>query len=238
LDAVSLNCPSSHILGRLDVTSVTRYNGKLESAEMIRSLGIICQTLSTGFKYQNRDSPFTGVLLAHWQSNFSPIVCNELIKFINRLGLEVYLEVSGPDFLSDKDCRELNMVLIKGIIVRNASILEDGDRRNCFQMKKMQPILRAVAAQACIRDITLMMWETIPDNVPLDLAVAKRSYVWYKYFSAIPWIGPESALFDATVAYNQTVADEPLGALMWLKNDTIIDAQEVWRLNDTVRMTT
>jgi hypothetical protein len=235
-EAVSSQCTSAHILGRVEVESVVQCRSSSDAAETIRSIGTLAQFLTTHLKRKNYDSPFTGVLLAEWQTSFSPVICNEIIKLINRLGFDVYLEVSGPNFLSAKECREINMELFKGIICRNGSILEDGDRRNCFQMDNMQPILRAVAAQNCLREITLMMWETIQDDIRLDLSVAKRSFVWYRYCSAISWIGPKSALTDAKVAYNQTVADEPLGALMWLKNDKIIDIQEVWRLNDNVSL--
>jgi hypothetical protein len=233
-EAVYTKCKSSHIVSRVEVASVVQCNNNSDAADIIQSIGTLAQYLSTHLKRKNHDSPFTGILLSEWKASFSPVICNEIVKFINKLGLDVYLEVSGPDFLNAKECRQLNMERIKGIICRNGSILEDGDRRNCYQMNNMQPILRAVAAQACVREITLMMWEIIHDEVKLDLAVAKRSFVWYRYFSAISWIGPRAALNDAKVAYTRTIADEPLGALMWLKNDKIIDVQEVWRLNDKV----
>jgi hypothetical protein len=234
-EAVSSHCASKHILGRVEVGSIARSIKRSDNDSIIKGLGLVSEYLHMHFRRITQDSVYTAVLLADWQTTFSPLVCNELVKFIQGLGLDVYLEISSPEFISESDCRQLNMELFKGVVCRNGAILEDGDRRNCFQMRPMQPIIRAVAAQACIRTITLMMWETLPDHGPLDLAVAKRSFVWYQYYSAISWIGPRAALSDATVACSATLADEPLSALMWLKNDKTIDTQEVWRLNDSVR---
>ncbi|TKA72816.1 hypothetical protein B0A49_05480 [Cryomyces minteri] len=181
-----------------------------------------------------RWSPCTGVLLANWQLHFPPIICNELIKYLNGLNLAVYLEISPPSYLTPSECSDIDMKLIDGIICRNGTILPNGDRRNYFQMADMRRAQRALAKHASMRGSSFMMWETIEDTIELTHSVAKRSFNWCRFNSAISWIGPEAALFDAEVAITRTVVGEPLGALMWLKSNEIMAAHDIWRLNDKI----
>jgi hypothetical protein len=229
LDAISSQCTSKHILGRLDVGMILQSNGSSDRPDVIRSLDIVTKTLLTSFKRpQDTQSPFTGVLLADWQTHFQPVIFNELIKFIHGSGLDVYLEVCSPAARAESLYRDINMELIKGIACRNGSILSDGDRRNFFQMADMRPALRNLVARS-LRDPIIMIWETIDDDVELTPAVVKRSFTWCKFYNAISWIGPKAALTDAGIAATKTVTGEPSAALMWLKNDEVMKAHETWR---------
>jgi hypothetical protein len=236
LEAVYTKCHAKHIVARIDVGACAPSGRPTDTAEVLKCIGMLTQTIIANIKRSGRETPFTGLLLANWRNSFSPMICTKYTSFLKGLGLDIYLEVSEPDFLTQTEVRRLDMTQYQGVVLKNGSILKSGDRRNCYQMANMQPVLRAVAAQACVRSISLMMWEGIQDDVVLDLAVARRSFTWYKYYSAISWIGPEAALMDAQIARARTLADEPLGSLMWLKNDAVMDAQEFWRFNDTVSL--
>jgi hypothetical protein len=109
-------------------------------------------------------SPFTGVVLAEFQSHFQPAVLNSVVKYINGLGIDVWLEMGPPEYLSERDAREINMELIRGIICRNGTIRPDGDRQNYFQMTKMRTAQRLIAAQRVVHGPPMMMWETINDS--------------------------------------------------------------------------
>lgn len=231
LDALSTCQPSSsHILGRLDVGMLVKLDCSSNSDEVIRSLGIVAQTLTTYFK-----SPFNGVLLANCYTHFQPPVLNEVAKFINGLGLDVWLEICGPAYLTERQGRDIDMKFIRGIVYRNGTVRPDGDRQNYFQMAAMRTAMRAIAAQRVKHGPTRIMWETIDDGMELQYAAIQRSFTWCRYNSALCWIGHAAALIDAEAAVTQTVANKPLGALMWLKGDDIIKVHDTWRSNDQVR---
>ena len=229
-------CTSKHVLGRVDVSLLAPIDQKDPTGtNPMQFLQIVTRAVVQSFKrVQDMYTPFTGILLANWEAHFSPAVCNELIRFFEALGLDVYLEVSPPDYLSEKVSRAINMDPIRGIIYRNGSIFPNGERRNYFQMAEMRNSLRALAAKSDMITSTVIMWDTIDDDVELEHAVVKRSFTWCNFSSALSWIGPESALFDADVAIKRTISGEPLGAMMWLKEDSIIKLHETWRTNDRV----
>jgi hypothetical protein len=240
LDALSTCQPTStHILGRLDVRTLVKSDCSSSSDEVIQSLDIVAQTLATYFKnQQDVQSPFTGVLLADFQTHFQPAVLNEVTKYINGLGLDLWLEMSPPAYLTERQCRDINMKFIRGIIFRNGTIRPDGDRQNYFQMTEMRTAMRTVAAQRVWHGPPIVMWETVDDGVELQYAVVQRTFNWCRYNSALCWIGTTAALTDAEAAAAQTVADKPLGALMWLKDDNVMKAHDIWRSNDQVRLST
>lgn len=236
LNALSLCQPTStHILGRLDVRMLSKSEYSSNSDEVIRSLGIVAQALNTYFKNQQGEkSLFTGVLLADFHAHFQPAVLNEVAKYINGLGLDLWLELSPPDYLTHHQATSINMKLIRGIVYRNGTIRPDGDRQNYFQMTEMRTVMRAVAAQRVAHGPPIIMWETVNDDMELQYAVVQRCFNWCRYNSALCWIGRESALNDADMAATETIATKPLGALMWLKDEDIMKAHSIWRTNDQV----
>jgi len=240
LNALSTCQPNAtHILGRLNVRTLTKSDASSNSDEVIRCLQTVAQTLTTYFKSQEGgvQSCFTGVLLADFDTHFQPAVLNEIAKFINGLGLDLWLEMSPPGYLSERQCQNINMQLIRGIVYRNGTIRSDGDRQNFFQMTEMRTAMRAVAAQRVAHGPPIMMWETIDDGASLSYAVVQRSFNWSRFNSALLWIGPSAALTDAELAAVQTVAEKPLGALMWLKSDENMKAHGIWRSNDHISQT-
>jgi hypothetical protein len=229
-------CTSKHILGRLDVEALIASDKNAgDTSKMIQSLDTIVRALLHSFKRpQDMHSPFTGVLLANWEAHFPPVVFNALIKYIGSIGLDSYLEISPPNYLSEEESRAIDMEPVRGIVCRNGSIFPNGERRNYFQMAEMRHSLRALAAKSAMISSTVMMWDTVDDNVKLEHAVVKRSFTWCNFVNALSWIGPERALTNADVAVTRTVNGEPLGAMMWLKEDAIMKLHETWRTNDRV----
>jgi hypothetical protein len=237
LDAISSPETSAQVLGRLDVSSVVKADRSCSDEEVIRSLRIISQTLVASFKRpDDLRSPFTGILLAKWQKHFHPVVFNELVKHVNNIGLDVYLELSSPDFLTEEECSGIDLSLTKGIICRNGSMLPNGDRRNYFQMAELRRAQRAAARQPHKRGSNFLIWETLDDDVEVSHAVVKRSFNWCRFNNALSWIGSRAALTNADLAARETIAGEPLGALMWLKEESVLKSHDAWRLNDTVRL--
>jgi hypothetical protein len=204
------------------------------NAEMVKSLDIVVQAIIRSLKRpQDIQSRFTGVLLADWQRFFTASVFNELLKFLVDVGLDVSLEISPSITPAECQPKGVKMELISGLVIRNGTILADGNIRNFFQAADMRVVTRALAQASKGRSI-VMMWETVDDDVELEHAVAKRSFTLCGFSSAISWIGSRAALTNAEIAAVKTVKEEPLGALMWLKDDNIITLHDKWRLNDQV----
>ena len=226
---------SAHILGRLDVSTLTKSPASMSSDEVVKSLGVVTETLDTQFvSKQSSCTPFTGVLLANTSGHFQPAVLNKVARIIKRIGFDVWLEMSPPAYLSEYECREINMAMIRGVVCRNGTIRPDGDRQNYFQMTEMRTAMRTIAAQRVPHGPPLMMWETVEDGLELQYAVVKRTFDWCRYNSVLCWIGHTDALSNAEATLTDSILDKPLGALMWLKGDDIMKAHDSWRSNDRV----
>ena len=230
---VSSQRGATFYLGRLDVASTVGSKPLVKGSnnvEAIESLGVIAQIIESVFNAPR----LSGVLLANWQEYFTPGVCNALIRYLHNLGFAVYLEISPPTYIPDEYARSYDMQLISGIACRNGTVLSTGMQCDPFMMQAFWPALRALAAHASMGCSTVLIWDTVDDNVEVQQAVIKRSYDWCRFNSALSWIGPASALFDANIAQARTVPGEPLGAMMWLKNEDTIAVHDLWRLNDKI----
>jgi hypothetical protein len=231
----SLKTPRQ-ILGRLDVASLTGQESASNDEEILRSIRLLDEAVTAHFaNASGAKSLFTAILLGDFSRHFSPPVVNELVAYINSLGIPVWLEMSHPHYLSDAECRQIKMNCIAGVIYRNGTIRTDGLQQNYHQMDPMRTAQRAIAAQRCVHGPPMMLWETIDDGVEHQYAVTQRCFNWCRFNSALPWIGSTSALIDADAASKYSVKDKPLGALMWMKNDANMKAHNIWRTNDKVR---
>jgi hypothetical protein len=234
LDAISSNCTSSRILGRFDVGMILESTYDFDSDNVVKSLDIVVQTILRSLKRpQDILTRFTGVLLANWEKHFTATVFNEVLKFIVDVGLEVNLEISPSITPSECQPKGVRLELVSGLAIRNGTILAGGEQRNYFQAANIRVVTRALAQATKGRSI-VMMWETINDDVKLEHAITKRSFVLCGFSSAINWIGSQAALTIPEAAAAKTIKEEPLGALMWLKDNQIITLHDKWRLNDTV----
>lgn len=235
LDALSTDHASSiHKIGRLDLRALADSSASSNSEEVIRVLSALAETLSTHFQSQLH-MPFTGVLLAGFKNHLQPVVLNKTATYVRSLGLELWLEIetSPLECLTQLECRGIKMDLFKGIVYRNGTIRRDGDRQNYFHMTEMRTAMRAIAAQ---RSGSLMaLWETLDDGVQPQYAIVQRSFNWAQFNSALCWIGSAGSLTDADAAAVHTVHNKPLGGLMWLKDENVMQAHNFWRANNQVR---
>ncbi|KAI9374749.1 hypothetical protein BJX61DRAFT_540453 [Aspergillus egyptiacus] len=178
-------------------------------------------------------SSFTGILVANWEGTLSSECWNMLLRAVKQSGLSVFLETAPPDFLKDRTC--LQDDAISGVVVRNASILPDGKKRDYFQLQKMKSTIKAFVSEACMRDFVVVAWETIDDDAPLSNAVIRRSLQWCNFYSAIPWIGRKAALENVAI---NTKLPEPLSSFGWLKDPDVMNAHDSWRSNPSIEVDT
>lgn len=232
---------STHIIGRLGISTLAKSDGSSSHDDVIRAIDIIAQTLATRFmtpqdmaSSSSSASPFTGVLLAGFEAHFQPPVLNEIARYIRSLGLDLWLEMGPPAYPTERECRDINMELVRGVVCRNSTIRPDGDIQDYFQMTSVRTAMRAIAAQRIPHGPPLMIWETVDDDVELQYAVVQRSFNWCRYNSALCWIGSAAALTDAAVSAAASASEKPLGALMWLKNEDNMRAHDSWRSNNQV----
>lgn len=208
------------VLARIDLGRIL---SKQDST--LEALDKVANTLTGTF----RGTAFSGLLLAQWESIFSRATLRNLLKVINGLGLSVYLETGPPDFL--KDPKVLQTDAVSGLVIRNASILPNGEKRDYFQMANLKPTIKAFVSEACMRDFVVMAWETVDDHVVLSNAVVRRAMQWCNFYSTITWIGSASALTDATL--NSRIS-EPLPAFGWLKDGEVMKVHDIWRSNSSI----
>ena len=214
------------IIGRLDIGKILHVPVGTRQPEelLISAIDQLMTIVLTRFQDQEgRSNGFTGVLLAGWEAT-STKVLHGLSDTLSNFDLEVYLETSAPDFLHDANV--LNSGAITGLVIRNGLVLENGERRDCFGLEALRTTLKAFVSQACLRDFTVLIWDTLGDDVVPSNAVLKRTFSWCSFYSAVPWIGPQSALFDASV---DVVPFEPLGAFDWLKEPRVMELHDLWK---------
>lgn len=173
-----------------------------------------------------RNTAFSGILFANWEAIFTPPVEQRLFETITNLGLAVYLETQPPNFLENR--KILQSRAVSGLVVRNASILFDGEKRDYFQMTTLQSTIKACVSEACTRHFVILVWETVADDAVLSNPVVRRSLQWSNFYNAIPWIGGESALQNSDL---NTPIIEPLSAFGWLKEAQIMETHDIWRSN-------
>lgn len=208
------------ILGRLDFQDISP-----KQDMTIATIDRIEKALSEVFE----GSAFTGILFANWEGKLVSGCWASVLEAVQRSGLSIYLETAPPDFLPDRNV--LQNQAISGLVVRNASILPSGQKRDYFQLEKMKATIKAFVSEACMRDFVVVAWETIDDDAALSNAVVRRSLQWCNFYSAIPWIGRRAALENASL---NTKLPEPLSSFGWLKEPEIMSAHETWRSNSSI----
>ncbi|KAL4926988.1 glycosyltransferase family 4 protein [Aspergillus undulatus] len=208
------------ILGRLDFQDV--------ASKQDMTLAVIDQ-IDKAVSEVFEGSAFTGILFANWEGKLSSACWASVLQAVQRLGLSIYLETAPPNFLPDRNALENQA--ISGLVIKNASILPNGQKRDYFQLQSMKATIKAFVSEACMRDFVVVAWETIDDDAVLSNAVVRRSLQWCNFYSALPWIGRKAALENVTL---NTKLPEPLSSFGWLKEPDIMSAHETWRSNKSL----
>jgi hypothetical protein len=227
LDAIATIRPAGAFsrVGRLYLPDIHSPKHQPDEQDIVLGVEKVRSVLEKGFDYSRRQSSsFTGVLLAGWEDWLPIPVFDALTRYLSSTGLDVYLEIAPPDFLSKVGAP--NMENFAGVVVRNGTILPTGDVRDYFQMAVMKSAVKAFVTQTCLREFKVMVWETIDDRISLSHAVTKRCYMWCRYYSAMVFIGSKASLQDAAICVG---VPEPLAAFQWLKDQRVMKIHNKWR---------
>jgi hypothetical protein len=232
-DTCGMSGAPTRVIGRIDLAVLLRnpvHEGMSESS-LISSLDRIMSTVSTHFQGVDGGidgNGFNGILLAGWEIFPIPVL-NLLNAVLATNGLEVYLETGGPDFL--KTPNVLTADSIAGLVIRNALMHSNGDRRDCFDMESLRSTVKSFISQACLRNFAVLVWETLDSDAVPSIAALKRTHTWCNFHSVVPWIGSNNALFDLSI---ETSTVQPLSAFDWLKERHVLELHDLWRNNRAV----
>lgn len=213
-----------HIIARLDLLQLLNFTATQTDVNMLRAVYSVSKMLRETLRQPNQRRYFTGVLVAGWRERLSTSMLIGVTKLLSAHGLDVYLEIGPPDFLDEVE--RFSLKLFAGVVVRNGTILENGERRDFFDMDKMKSTTKAFVSESCMRPFTVMIWDTVEDDVDLSHAVARRAHMWCSYHGALPYIAWRAALTDLAQV---RACEEPLAAFQWLKNRKVMAVHEKFR---------
>ncbi|KAJ0374229.1 hypothetical protein COL922a_014231 [Colletotrichum nupharicola] len=149
----------TQLLGRLDLEDASS-----QQDPILATIEKIEYAVTQLFDY----SAFTGILLANWEEKLGSECWRLVIKALRQTGLSVFLETAPPDFHKDRNALQPDS--ISGLVIRNASILPNGKKRDYFQLENVRPTIKAFVSEACMRDFVVVAWETIDDDASLSNA--------------------------------------------------------------------
>jgi hypothetical protein len=219
------NIPSeTQILGRLDLAPCLSGPMPTNVKSMIATVDRIVDAVDNSLAAPRGQRTFSGVVLAGWSSKVPLYLLAAVAELLEHCGLQSYLEIAPPEFLDDQNSPDLSK--FSGVVVRNGTIMPNGERRDFFNMDKMKSTTKAFVSQSCLRPFTVMMWETVDDDVQLSHAVLRRSFMWCGYHGALVSVGTTEALTDATKVQPHL---EPLSAFQWLKENRVMKLHESFR---------
>lgn len=225
-DSVTLG---PHIIARVDLVSVLPFSAKDSEIDMLKAVHLVSLILTDAIRKPQRRRYCTGVLIAGWRERLSTRMLNGFAKLFSSYGLDVYLEIGAPDFLNNVG--KLNLKLFAGMVVRNGTILENGERRDYFAMENMKTTTKTFVSQACLRPFLTMMWDTIDDDADLSHAVTRRAHMWCSYHGAVPYFVRRCALEDIAEVRS---CEEPLAAFQWLKERRVMAVHDKFRTTRVV----
>jgi hypothetical protein len=207
-----------HIIARLDLAQMISSVVMNNELDMSRIVYVVSWTIQQTLLQPDKSRYFTAVLIAGWRERISPPLFKGLASLFSAHGLEVYLEVAGPDFLDGEEQLDINM--FAGMVVRNGTVRENGERRDFFGMDNMKSTTKSFVSQACQRPFVTMMWDTIDDDASLSHAVVRS------YHGAIPYLTRQRALTNVLEICSYA---EPLAAFQWLKDRRVMEVHEKYR---------
>ncbi|KAL6708799.1 hypothetical protein ACN47E_002206 [Coniothyrium glycines] len=210
-------------IARLDLLQVLNFPTETE-LDKSRAIYIIAWIIQKTLRRPSQRRYFTSILIAGWRQRVSIPLLNGIAKLLAAYGLEVFLEVSPPEYLDG--IKKLNYERFDGLIVRNGTVKSNGERRDFFEMDKMKTTTKAFVSQACHRPFLTFMWDTIEDDVDLSHAVVRRAHMWCSYHGATPYLVRRRALQSI---HEITGCKEPLAAFQWLKERRVMNVHEKYR---------
>jgi hypothetical protein len=214
-----------HVVARLDLYQMLSVESMKNENQLFRSLErILAAIQDTLLRKPGEQSAFTGISLAGWHNLMSTPLLNALAQYLSQLGLNVYLEVVPPHFMDGM--KRPDFSLFAGVIVRNGTILPNGEVRDYFQMEKMKSTVREFVSQSCLRQFIVMMWDPVDDRIEVSHAVVKRAYTWCSYHGSLLWVG---SIASQTHPESNFAVLEPLSAFQWLKEQKVMDIHDAYR---------
>jgi hypothetical protein len=218
-----------HIIARLDLLQVLDFAATDNDVDMLRAVYLISKVIKQTLKQPDRRRYFTGVLVAGWRERLSTAMLNGIAKLLSAHGFDVFLEINPPDFLEGVGKIELKP--FAGVVVRNGTVLPNGERRDFFDMDKMKNTTKAFVSESCMRPFTVMVWDTVENDANLSHAVARRAHMWCSYHGALFFLTRKGAMTDISEVLS---CEEPLAAFQWLKNRKVMGVHEKFRTNRIV----
>jgi hypothetical protein len=192
--------------------------------DMLKACYLFFKVIKQALRQPDQKRYFTGVLVAGWRERLSIPMLHALAKLCSASGLDVFLEIGPPDYLDEVE--KLNLRLFAGVVVRNGTILQNGERRDFFAMDKMKSTTKAFVSESCMRPFSVMMWDTVDDDVDLSHAVARRAHMWCSYHGAVPFLARQGAMKDFSLVRS---CEEPLAAFQWLKDRKVMAVHDKFR---------
>lgn len=218
----SLNDPPTFVVGRIDLKAAISELSRPNDVEKIKAIvNVVIELMGP----RENIVAYNGILITNWEGIVEDKIFSELIKFLDSLSLNVYMEVAPPMFISTASFPVSHLA---GIVFVNGSIMSNGERRDYPNFIGMKKALDIATKESFFRDFTIMMCEIIDDDAALTNAVLTRSFKWCAYLGALVWIGRHSALSDAS---KWAPVPSPDSAFSWLKNDRVVEVHDKWRLN-------
>lgn len=204
-DLILAYCDAEAILTRIEQEQV-------ENNRIVQFMKVVQQGLE-------QNEAYSGVVL---RISISTAFCartwSTLCRHLKELQLIVYLEVHPPYL----DLVSIDLQVIDGVIIRNATVLTDGQRRDYFQGQELRQLLGRCARQRRLRSQFVTIFHD-PCDAP-STPVLRRAFKFARSHGAILSVcrpnssGDEDAVPDA----------EPLSALDWLKRPDVLELRRSW----------
>lgn len=157
-----------------------------------------------------------GLLICHEGPVHSPV--NNVLQELRHAGVPVILQTQADSVILDT----LDYRLIDGVVLENACILPDGDRRDFYRAKRVRD-----CAARCKREresrpgYFLGFLETW--NVQPSSAVLRRAYKLADFFGA-----SVSTRGIGATGTDAKIGDMPMSGFEWLKKSDVAWLQKAW----------
>ena len=161
--------------------------------------------------------PFEGVLLKLSKS-IDPQAWSNLIIHLKSLHLRVMLEVH-PDY---EDLKGINLADVDGLVIRSATILPTGLRRDFFRGFELRDVLGRCTRQRNKRSNFVTILHDTCDKA--STPTLRRGFKFARFHEALLYVcKPGMASVSQSLPY-----EEPYSAFDWLKRLDVLDLHRQW----------